>query len=192
MSYYDTPTKLLHKGMALTITVQIGLSLFMAHPKPGTIRTSLELQLFEVHEWVGIAAALIVMAHVAYSLISTGNASWRTLFPWLTANGRARLGEELSQLGSWFSKGLPHPDDSHALASTIHGLGLLAVLLQGLTGGCIFLGMEEGTGAVSEAIHDVMELHEVTGMFIIAYLVLHVAAAIWHQKLGHDVISRIK
>ncbi|MDX8406451.1 MAG: cytochrome b/b6 domain-containing protein [Mariprofundus sp.] len=192
MSYYDTPTKLLHKGMALTVTVQVGLSLFMAHPKPGVVREPLQLQLFEAHEWVGIAAALIVMAHVTYALISSGNASWRTLFPWLTGEGRSRLGKELGQLSSWFSKGLPHPDESHTLASTIHGLGLLAVLLQGLTGGCIFLGMEEGTGAVSEGIHDVMEIHEVVGMFIIAYLLLHVAAAIWHQKLGHDVISRIK
>jgi len=191
MSYYDTPTKLLHKGMALTVTIQVGLSLFMQHPKPGVVRDALGLQLFEAHEWVGMAAAAIVIAHVAYSLISSGNASWRTLFPWLTGTGRCKLAGELGQVGSWLSKGLPHPDQSHALASTIHGFGLLAVLFQGLTGGCLFLGMEEN-GAMSDGIHAVKEMHEVAGMFIIAYLILHVAAAIWHQKIGHDVISRIK
>ncbi|MDQ6965803.1 MAG: cytochrome b/b6 domain-containing protein, partial [Mariprofundaceae bacterium] len=69
--------------------------------------------------------------------------------------------------------------------------GLLLVLFQGLTGGCLFLGMEEN-GAMSAGIKEVKEMHECIGMLIIAYLALHVAAAIWHQKLGHDVISRIK
>lgn len=191
MSYYDTPTKLLHKGMALTVVVQIGLSFFMERPKPGVEREPLELQLFEAHEWVGIAAALIVMLHVAYSLVSSGNASWRSLFPWLTGEGRSRLFGEIGQFGNWMKNGLPGPDDAHALASTIHGVGLLAVLAQGLTGVCIFLGMEE-SGKVSEGIHDVMEMHECIGGIIIAYLVVHVAAAIWHQRLGHDVIGRIK
>jgi len=192
MNYYDTPTKLLHKGMALTVVVQVLLSFGMEHPKPGVEREPFELQLFEAHEWVGIAAALIVLAHVAYSLISSGNASWRSLFPWLTGEGRGRLFGELGQLGGWMKSGLPHPDASHTLASTIHGFGLLAVLMQGLTGVCIFLGMEEGTGKVSKGIHEVMELHEGIGIFIILYLVLHVAAAVWHQRLGHDVIGRIK
>ncbi|HCS12416.1 MAG: hypothetical protein COS82_03495 [Zetaproteobacteria bacterium CG06_land_8_20_14_3_00_59_53] len=191
MSYYDTPTKLLHKGMALTVSVQIVLSFFMQYPKPNVTRDPLALQLFEAHEWVGIAAALIVIAHVVYSLISTGNASWRTLFPWLTGAGCCKLLGELKQVGSWFSKGLPHPDEQHTLASTIHGAGLLLVLFQGLTGGCLFLGMGEN-GAMSAGIKEVKEMHEVAGMLIIAYLVLHVAAAIWHQKQGHDVISRIK
>ncbi|MDQ6993171.1 MAG: cytochrome b/b6 domain-containing protein [Mariprofundus sp.] len=191
MSYYDTPTKVLHKGMALTVVVQVGLSLFMQHPKPNVVRDPLALQLFDAHEWVGIAATLIVLAHVTYSLMCSGHASWRTLLPWLTSDGRSQLGKELGQVSSWFSKGLPHPDASHALASTIHGFGLLAVLMQGFTGVCIFLGMAED-GTVTEGVHDVMELHEGIGMFIIAYLLLHVAAAIWHQKQGHDVISRIK
>jgi len=191
MSYYDTPTKLLHKGMALTVTVQVLLSFFMEPPEVGKVHEHLELQLFEAHEWVGIAAALIVIAHVVYSLVSSGNASWRTLFPWLTGTGCCKLLGEIKQVGNWFKQGLPHPDESHTLASTIHGAGVLLVLLQGLTGGCLFLGMEEN-GAMSAGIKDVKEMHEVFGMLIIAYLVLHVAAAIWHQKQGHDVISRIK
>jgi len=191
MSYYDTPTKLLHKGMALTVTVQVLLSFFMEPPKLGKIREPLELQLFEAHEWVGIAAALIVMAHVAYSLLSSGNASWRTLFPWLTGAGCCKLLGEFKQVGGWFSSGLPHPDESHTLASAVHGAGILLVLFQGLTGGCIFLGMND-LGVMSKGVHAVKEMHEVAGMLIIAYLVLHVAAAIWHQRLGHDVISRIK
>ena len=191
MSYYDTPTKLLHKGMALTVTVQVLLSFVMEHPKPGAEREPFELQMFEVHEWVGLAAAFLVMAHVAYSLVCSGNASWRSLFPWLTSEGRSALGQELSQLGSWLKKGLPHPDESHVLASVIHGFGLLAVLVQGITGVLLFLGMEEN-GAMSPAIHEVHEWHELFGSLVIAYLVLHVAAAIWHQRLGHDVISRIK
>ena len=191
MSYYDTPTKLLHKGMALTVTVQVLLSFFMEPPKLGKIREPLELQLFEAHEWVGIAAALIVIAHIVYSLICSGNASWRTLFPWLTGQGRCKLLGELKQVCGWFKQGLPHPDESHTLASTIHGGGLLLVLFQGLTGGCIFLGMND-YGVMSKGVHAVKEMHECAGMLIIAYLVLHVAAAIWHQRLGHDVISRIK
>jgi len=191
MSYYDTPTKLLHKGMALTVTVQVLLSFFMQHPKPGVTRDPLALELFEAHEWVGIAAAFIVIAHVVYSLISSGNASWRTLFPWLSKSGCCKLLGEIRQVGSWFSKGLPHPDEQHTLASAIHGGGILLVLFQGLTGGCLFLGMEEN-GAMSKGIHEVKEMHEVAGMLIIAYLVLHVGAAIWHQRMGHDVLSRIK
>lgn len=119
MSYYDTPTKLLHKGMALTVSVQVLLSFFMEPPELGKVHEQLELQLFEAHEWVGIAAALIVIAHVAYSLISSGNASWRTLFPWLTGEGCCKLLGELKQVGSWFKQGLPHPDKSHTLADGI-------------------------------------------------------------------------
>lgn len=190
MSCYDTPTRLLHKGMAVAVSAQILLSFFMQYPKPGVTRNPLALELFEVHEWVGIAAALIVIAHVVYSMFSTGNASWRTLYPWLSGEGRCKLLAELRQIGSWY-KGLPHPDEQHALASTIHGAGLLLVLFQGLTGVCLFLGMEKN-GAMSAGIREVKEMHELAGMLMIAYLALHVAAAIWHQKLGHDVISRIR
>jgi cytochrome b561 len=191
MNYYDTPTRLLHKSMAWTVTMQVLLSFFMEQPKPGAIREPLELQLFEAHEWIGIAAALIVIIHVAYSLISSGHASWRSLFPWLDGAGRSRLAGEISQIGQWFSKGLPHPDESNVLASSIHGIGLLAVLLQGLTGLCLFLNMEEN-GAMTHSIHEVKELHEGAGVFIIAYLVLHVGAAVWHQRLGHNVLGRIR
>jgi len=191
MNHYDTFTRLLHKGMALTVSAQILLSFFMQHPKPNVTRDPLALELFEAHEWVGIAAALIVALHVFYSLSSTGNASWRTLFPWLSREGRCSLLGEIQQAGSWLRNGLPHPDQSHTLASTIHGAGLLAVLFQGLTGICLFLGMQEN-GAMSRGIHEVKEMHEMAGTFLIAYLVLHIAAAIWHQRLGHDVISRIK
>jgi len=191
MPYYDTLTRLLHKGMALTVSVQVLLSFFMQQPKPNVARDPLALELFEAHEWVGVAAALIVVAHVLYSLTSSGNASWRTLFPWIRREGRCRLLGEIRQAGGWLKSGLPHPDQSHTLASTIHGAGLMAVLFQGLTGVCLFLGMQEN-GAMSPGIRGVKEMHEIAGLCIIAYLVLHIAAAIWHQRLGHDVISRIK
>jgi len=188
---YDMPTRLLHKAIALTVTVQVLLSFGMEHPKPGVVREALELQLFEIHEYNGLLALALLLVHLMYSLMSAGDSSWRALFPWLHKEGRAKLCGELGQLSSWMKQGLPHPDASHALASTVHGLGLLAAAMAGLLGACIYLGMA-ADGAVSEGIHDVMELHELFGMAVIAYLVLHVLATIMHQRQGHDVVSRIK
>ncbi len=189
--YYDLPTRLLHKGIALTVVIQVLLSFVMEHPKPGVEREAFELQMFEFHEWVGMAAAVLVILHLLYSLVSKGNSSLHALFPWTTTQGSKRIAAEMHHFSEWFRNGLPSPDEAHALASTVHGLGLLAVLFQGLTGFAIFVGMGEH-GEISEGVHLIMEAHEFMGLMVMLYLVVHVGAVIWHQRLGHDVLSRIK
>ena len=188
---YDLPTKLLHKGIAASISIQLILPFIgMEHPHPTRHHEEWQLMLFEVHEINGLIALSLLSMHLLYSLATSGSASWRTLFPWLTGEGRNQLFAEIGNIGNWFKQGLPDPEQAHTLASTVHGFGLLIGMLMGLTGACIFIGMEEN-GKVSDGIHEVMELHEGFALLMLLYWLGHVALFIIHQKQGHDLKSKI-
>lgn len=190
---YDRVTRLLHIGMAITVVLQLADSEFMRHPKPNPehARTALETGMFEIHEWVGIAALTLVLLRILWGFVGPEKFSWARLFPWRSSEGRARILTQIKEeIPGWF-KGKISTDEDNPLAGSIHGLGLLTVLGMGATGLTIFLGMGED-GHVNGFIHAVMEFHaDVLANLMWAYVIGHVGMAMLHKLLGHDLVREM-
>jgi cytochrome b561 len=190
---YDRVTKLLHIGIALAVLTQLACSEFMRHPHPHPkhVRTALEAGMYEVHEWVGIAAFALVVLRIIWGFVGPEKRSWARLFPWFSSDGRAEMARQLrEEVPGWFM-GRISDDPNSALAGSIHGLGLLTVLGMASTGLFIFLTMGED-GTVDSLTHTVMEIHaDVLGNLIWAYVIGHVGMAMIHKLLGHDLVREM-
>ncbi len=179
-------TRFLHFGMAITVSFQLLISLIMEAPEAGEKRSALELLSFEIHEWVGMLAVLIILVHWIWSMSSRDNSSIKTLFPW-GAEGRASVMNDLRQLKSMK---LPEGGGRGGLPGFMHGLGFLAVTGMALTGAILFFILpEDGSkNDMAELVHDV---HGFIANFAWAYWWGHLAAAFVHKRMGHDTVKNM-
>lgn len=182
--YWDRPTRYLHFGLALTVTVQLLISLVMEEPHGEHARSALESGAFEVHEWVGMAALAIVLLHWLWSLLSHGGAGLGHLFPW-GAGGRARV---LAELRAILRGQLPEGGPQGGLAGLVHGLGLLTITAMAVSGGVLFFLLPENGAPLSEGVHDIGELHSFIATFAWIYWGAHLALAVLHHLFGHDTL----
>jgi cytochrome b561 len=188
--YYDKVTRILHWGFALLIPLQLLSEEFMKRPKPGRIREDMQVFFFEMHEWIGMIALVLVLARLVWGLMST-ESSWMHLYPYFSSTGRKMLADELkNEVPGWFKGNLPNPSRERCMASAVHGLGLLLVLALGVTGATMLYGMEE-SGKMLGLIHDAKEIHEVLGSVLWIYIFAHVAMTAMHMLLGHTMLKRI-
>lgn len=183
---WSRKTRFLHFGLATTISFQLLISLIMAAPEAGEKRSVLEAVTFEIHEWVGMAALLIVLAHWVWSLSAKDNSSIANLFPW----GRAGRASVLADIASLKARRLPEGGGRGGLPGFVHGLGLLGATGMALTGGVLFFILpEDGSkNDLAELIHHV---HGFIANFVWAYWWGHIAAAFLHKKLGHDTVRNM-
>ena len=179
-------TRFLHLGLAMTISFQLLISLVMAAPEDGEKRSVIESLSFEVHEWVGMAALLIVLAHWFWSVNAQDNSGIRHLFPWGKI-GRASVMEDLRQLKN---RKLPEGGGTGGLPGFVHGLGFLAATGMAVTGGVLFFILpEDGSkNALAEVFHNI---HGFIANFVWAYWGGHLATAILHKKMGHDTVKNM-
>lgn len=183
---WDRPTRLLHLGLAASVTVQLWISLIMEPPGHHGVRTALESGAFEVHEWVGLAALAIVLAHWGWSLSGHAAAGLGHLFPW-GPTGRARIRMEFAQL---LRLELPAGGPDGGLAGLVHGLGLLTVTFMALSGGVLFILLPE-TGPIPSSIHEIGDVHSFMATFVWVYWCGHLAMAVLHRLQGHDTVQRM-
>lgn len=179
-------TRFLHFGLAMTITFQLLVSLVMAAPEAGEKRSLVESLSFEVHEWVGMAALIIVLAHWMWSISARDNSNIRHLFPW-GAEGRAAVMADVHQLKAMK---LPEGGGAGGLPGFIHGLGFLGATAMAVTGGILFfIFPEDGSkNALAEVFHNI---HGFIANFVWAYWGGHLAAAVLHKKMGHDTVKNM-
>lgn len=181
-SFWDNKTKLLHLGLALVVTIELFNSLIMQEPKPGRPVTGIGGAMFELHEWAGMAALLIVFAHWVWSIWGVGGSGLRHFLPYKTAD-RAKIWEELRGLLAFR---LPAGGPEGHLSGLVHGLGLLAVTAMVLTGAVLFFGMPEGGGKLTPFADFSEETHEVISTLVWVYWGGHVALAMLHGLLARD------
>jgi len=147
---------------------------------------------FEVHEYLGLFIATLLIIRILLTMTALPGANWRHLFPWLFAAGRNQLSEEIKrQATGWKSMTLAAPEDGEAVARSVHGFILLASVMMAVTGTLLYFGWSI-TAPQTTWIELVAEVHELVVGILEALLGAHILAVILHQRQGHDIIARIK
>ncbi len=147
---------------------------------------------FEVHEFLGLTVAALILIRLLLAMTSLPGANWRELTPWASAAGRSQLGLEIrTQMAGWKQGKLASPEDGEAVARSVHGLILLSGLIMGVTGVILFFGWST-TAPQTELIELVASTHEVVVGGLEALLGAHILAVILHQRQGHHILDRIK
>jgi len=147
---------------------------------------------FEVHEWLGLTIAGLLVIRILLAMTSLPGANWRHLFPWLFPSGRKQLVAEIKlQMAGWKSMKLAAPEDGEAVARSTHGLIILSAIIMGITGVILYFGWSI-TAPQSELIELVASVHEAVVGGLEALLGVHILAVILHQRQGHQIIDRIK
>lgn len=179
---WSVQTRWLHLGLALTVSLQLAISLIMEPPDKESA-SALARTAFEVHEYVGMTALIIVLAHWGWSIASHADGGLGRLFPW-TGEGWGHVKSDIALL----TKGrLPEGGPRAGLPSFVHGLGLLAVTAMALTGGVLFFIFPE-TGKPGDTAELFAETHETISNLVWLYWGGHVALALFHRWAGHDTL----
>jgi len=182
-------TRWLHAGIALGVTAQLGLSLFMEAPddKDEELVTGLPLELFEAHENIGMALLALIIVHWLWSLSGHVEGGFAHLFPWFS---KERMGKVITEAKEALQLKVSDPEVSNALAGAVHGLGLLAATALAASGAVIYFNLSE-TGHMTELGETFHEIHETLGPLMWAYLIGHVAVAVIHKRMGHTNVKEM-
>jgi len=212
---YAKPIRIFHSIFALCMITQLAVGELMdvpevdddhdessiswvtpavAHESHGMAQTGpVEESLgFEVHEYLGLTIAGLLIIRILLAMTSLPGANWRHLFPWLFASGRKQLGDEIKlQMAGWKSMKLAPPEDGEAVARSVHGLIILSAIVMGITGTLLYFGWSI-TAPQTAMVEFVAEVHETVVGGLEALLGAHILAVILHQRQGHNIIARIK
>jgi len=212
---YAKPIRILHSLLALSMLTQLAIGELMDVPevgKPALAETHWitpavaheahkhaipgvpveETLGFEVHELLGLFIAGLLLIRMMLAMTSLPGANWRNLVPWMFADGRKQLQDEIkAQVDGWKQAKLAAPEDGEAVARSVHGLIVMAGIGMGITGTVLFFGWSQ-TAPQSDLIEMVAETHELLVVGLEALLVAHILAVILHQRQGHNIIARIK
>jgi len=181
---WSLPTRFLHVGLVMTVTLQLLISLGMVTPDDKG--PQLGKTLFEAHEIIGLTALAIVLMHWVWSVFNHADGGLKHLFPW---RGEARQ-QVISEAKGLLRFEMPEGGVRGGLPGFIHGLGLLAVTGIAVTGGMLFILFPEHgePGALAEAF---AEVHEGIATLVWAYWIGHGGIAILHHMSGHDYVRNM-
>ena len=180
---WSVQTRWLHLGLALTVTLQLAISLIMEPPNKKSA-SAVAHTAFEAHEVVGIAAVVIVLAHWVWVLSGRADGGLARLFPW---SGSAWT-EVKADAAGLMNRQLPNGGARGGLPGLVHGLGFLAVTGMALTGAVLFAIFPE-TGKPDDSVKFFAEIHEFIANFVWVYWGGHVALAFLHKQAGHSTVQ---
>jgi len=172
-------TRLLHWGIAVTVTFQLFSSLFMAD--------TATQYLFPIHEIVGMVASLILLVFWLYAFAVY---ELPILFPW-NGKGFRAAGSEIAGL---FRGRLPEEGRRVGLSSMVHGLGLLALTGNAITGVVLFTMVPPGHHAAPSDTFAFTRYsidHKFFGDLLWIYWFGHIAFALLHQFAGDNVLGKM-
>lgn len=183
---YNKLTRWLHFGIALSVTLQMVLSLVMEAPDPRHPVAGLDASAFEMHESVGLVVFGLLLLRWLFLFSGHIPLGAEHLFPWFSRQKRAVMIGEIRQ--QWAGRRLDDTRQFSAVAGAIHGLGLLVASIMAITGVIIYFGMAEN-GAMPPIVDAVKELHEGASTLMWIYLIGHAGIGMVHQWLGHRTLS---
>jgi len=179
---WSQPTRLLHLGLVVTVTAQLGISLVMAPPDEEQA-SALGSAAFEAHEFLGMTALAIVLIHWFWTIVKQADGGVANLFPWF---GEAR-GKVIDETKALFSGNLPQEGKRGGLPGLIHGLGFLAVSGMAVSGGLLFVLLPE-SGPFPDSAEFFAEIHEFIGPLVWIYWAGHGSIALLHHWSGHTTL----
>ncbi len=164
-------TRLFHAGVAVAVAFQLLVSLVMDGPEAGR-PDGLALW---AHEYAGLATLALILAFWANLALRRVGTDRGALFPWASPQRRAAVMADLIAVRAAVTRLRPPAhDETAALASAAHGLGLLLMSAMALSGAAWFwLG-----GWL------LLEAHGLFGNLAWAYLVGHAGMGALHHLLG--------
>lgn len=180
-------TRVLHLLLLLMVVHQLIGSRIMERPFPGDDPA----WPFLLHQWVGVASAAGLGVFWAWTLVRHRlETPLGRLVPWFSIDGcRAVLVDAARSAGRLIgvekADGGPEQSDG-ALASAIHGLGLLVASAMAVSGAAYFFFFE---GTPPGRL--VVGLHKLLANFMWAYLIGHAGLAVLHAVWGDDILSRM-
>jgi cytochrome b561 len=180
---WSIQTRLLHMGLALTVTLQLFISLVMEPPDEEKA-SALAKAAFEAHEFVGLAAVVIVLLHWLWTLSSKVDGGLGRLFPW----GGAGFAEVKSDIGKLMKGELPEGGARGGLPGLVHGLGFLAVTGMAITGAVLFAIFPEH-GKPDDTVEFFAEIHEFIATFVWIYWGGHIFLGLLHKRAGHSTVQ---
>jgi cytochrome b561 len=182
-TYWSLPTRWLHIGLALTVTVQLFISLIM-EPPIHKDASALAHGAYQVHEAVGLAAVAVVLAHWLWTALAGADGGLAHLFPWRGAAFAAVKAD----IAALMNRRLPDGGPRGGLPGLVHGLGFLAVSGMAATGAVLFAIFPD-TGRPGPIAHFFKEVHEFLSNFVWAYWYGHVGMAVLHKWSGHATVK---
>ncbi len=184
-------TRLLHLLVATAVLVQLADTQLMRVPRPGRELTGAEATAFGIHEYVGLAAMVVVTLFWLWLGLRRFGTSPGRLFPWFSAERRRELWADVVRYAAAARRlSLPAPDGDEALASAVHGLGLVIVLAMAATGTVGWLTWDQ-TVPMRPFTHDLFEVHGTIANLLWGYVILHVGTAVLHELFGHRLLRRM-
>jgi cytochrome b561 len=181
-STYGIPTRLVHAALAVAVTIQLVTSLTMEADHGGD-------GVFQIHRIGGLAAFGLVLVFWFVTVIRRRGTPLGRLLPWFSARRRAELWQDVgAHLRSLPRLSFPaeQGDVDDALASAVHGLGLLLMTAMAGSGFLYFLlntGDPDAGGLVGLA----MLVHTSLANLAWAYLIGHAATAVLHSLAGRSI-----
>lgn len=171
-------TRWLHLLLAVAVVHQLFISLVMVAPEANRPGNSF----FELHEWVGLFTLGLLVIFWIWTLVRRGETRFGRLFPWLSGMRRAAVWADVKMhFASIRERRVPLMQES-ALASAVHGLGLLIATAMVSTG---------ATGYFLPGAELLLNVHATIAPLMWAYLVGHVGLALLHQVAGHRMLQRM-
>jgi cytochrome b561 len=184
---YSRFTRITHALIAVSIAFQMFVSLVMDHPRTSRAMAWPGSLFFRWHEWVGLAALIVLAVSWAYRVTPAGRCAGARLFPWASAAGLGRIVADLRNFACLRWAVL---SEDSALSGTIHGLGLLLATALALTGGALYVTLWPAD-VLTPTGRSIMRVHSFLSTFMWIYLGGHVVMALWHQYVGHCTLRRM-
>jgi cytochrome b561 len=184
---YSRFTRITHVLVALSITFQMFVSLVMDHPRTSRAMAWPGSLFFRWHEWVGLAALIVLALSWVYRTTPAGRSAGARLFPWASAARLRQIGADLRNFACLRWAAL---SEDSALSGTIHGLGLLLATALAVTGGAMYVALWPAD-VLTPTGRSIMRVHSFLSTSMWIYLGGHVAMAVWHQYAGHGTLQRM-
>ena len=176
-------TRVLHLAALLTVVNQLLTSLIMERPLPGEAPE----WPFALHERFGVAGLGALLVFWLWAAIRDARETpLRRLLPWFSARGQADLAADLGAVLRAAARGKAPPLHLDALASAVHGLGLLLATFLAVSGAA-WLWLFTG-GPYARML---LAAHSLAGNLMWAYLIAHASAALLHQARGDRIFDRM-
>lgn len=176
-----------HAVLALAALHQLFGSEWMSKPWRFKDASAWQIQLFELHEWVGLGAGLLLLVLLWSLWRRYGADSLGRFLPWLSSAGRGALRTELGGLlGGLVRLQPPSAAQTQVLAAAVEGLGLLTLLF--LAGSGVVLWQLEDN---LELMHELGGIHEWGALPLQAYLAGHAGMALIHEWRGEGLLRRM-